>query len=37
MDLKIKTETEEFHVRTCGIIKQENNFQKIYLSTRESD
>ena len=26
MDLKIKTETEEFHVRTCGIIKQENKF-----------
>ena len=26
MDLKIKTETEESHVRTCGIIKQENKF-----------
>lgn len=26
MDLKIKTEKEEFHVRTCGIIKQENKF-----------
>ena len=26
MDLKIKTETEEFHVRACGIIKQENKF-----------
>lgn len=26
MDLKIKTEREEFHVRTCGIIKQENKF-----------
>ena len=26
MDLKIKTEAEEFHVRTCGIIKQENKF-----------
>lgn len=26
MDIKIKTETEEFHVRTCGIIKQENKF-----------
>lgn len=26
MDLKIKTETEEFHGRTCGIIKQENKF-----------
>lgn len=26
MDLKIKTEKEEFHGRTCGIIKQENNF-----------
>ena len=25
MDLKIKTEKEEFHGRTCGIIKQENN------------
>ena len=25
-DLKIKTETEEVHGRTCGIIKQENNF-----------
>lgn len=24
--LKIKTETEEFHGRTCGIIKQENKF-----------
>ena len=26
MDLKIKTEEAEFHGRTCGIIKQENNF-----------
>lgn len=26
MDLKIKTEKEEFHGRTCGITKQENNF-----------
>lgn len=26
MDLKIKTEKEEFHARTCGIIKQENKF-----------
>ncbi len=26
MDLKIKTETEEFHGRTCGIIKKENKF-----------
>ena len=26
MDLKIKTEKEEFHGRTCGIIKQENKF-----------
>ena len=26
MDLKIMTETEEFHGRTCGIIKQENKF-----------
>ena len=26
MDLKIKTEEEEFHGRTCGIIKQENSF-----------
>ena len=26
MDLKIKTDKEEFHVRSCGIIKQENNF-----------
>ena len=26
MDLKIKTEAEEFHVRTCGIIKRENKF-----------
>ena len=26
MDLKIKTETEEFHGRTCGIIKQEDKF-----------
>lgn len=26
MDLKIKTEKEEFHVRTCGIIKQEDKF-----------
>ena len=26
MDLKIKNETKEFHGRTCGIIKQENNF-----------
>lgn len=26
MDLKIKTEAEEIHVRTCGIIKQENKF-----------
>lgn len=26
MDLKIKTENEEFHGRTCGIIKQENKF-----------
>lgn len=26
MDLKIKTEKEEFHVRACGIIKQVNKF-----------
>lgn len=26
MDLKIKTESEEFHGRTCGIIKQEDKF-----------
>lgn len=26
MDLKIKTENEEFHYRTCGIIKQNNKF-----------
>lgn len=26
MDLKIKTEKVEFHGRTCGIIKQGNNF-----------
>lgn len=26
MDIKIKTEREEFHARTCGIIKQENKF-----------
>lgn len=26
MDLKIKTESEEFHGRTCGIIKQDNFF-----------
>lgn len=26
MDLKIKTEKEEFHVRTCGVIKQEDKF-----------
>lgn len=26
MDLKIKTEMEEFHGRTCGIIKQEDKF-----------
>ena len=26
MDLKIKTEKEEFHGRTCGIIKQGNKF-----------
>lgn len=26
MDLKIKTEKEEFHVRACGIIKQEGKF-----------
>ncbi len=26
MDLKIRTEKEEFHGRTCGIIKQENKF-----------
>ena len=26
MDLKIKTETKEFHGRTCGIIKQEDKF-----------
>lgn len=26
MDLKIKTEKEEFHVRTCGIIKQKDKF-----------
>ncbi len=26
MDLKIKTDEEEFHGRTCGIIKQENKF-----------
>ena len=26
MDLKIKTAEEEFHGRTCGIIKQENSF-----------
>ena len=26
MDLKIKSETQEFHVRTCGIIKQGDKF-----------
>lgn len=26
MDLKIKTEKEEFHVRACGIINQEDKF-----------
>ena len=26
MDLKIIAEKEEFHVRTCGIIKQENKY-----------
>lgn len=26
MDLKIKTETQEFHGRACGIIRQENKF-----------
>lgn len=26
MDLKIKTEQEEFHARTCGIIKQKDKF-----------
>ena len=26
MDLKIKTEKEEFHVRTCGVIKQGDKF-----------
>lgn len=26
MDLKIKTEKEEFYVRTCGVIKQEDKF-----------
>lgn len=26
MDVKFKTEKEEFHGRTCGIIKQENKF-----------
>lgn len=26
MDLKIKSEKEEFHVRACGIIEQENKF-----------
>lgn len=26
MDLKIKSETQEFHGRTCGIIKQEDKF-----------
>ena len=26
MDLKIKTEEAEFHGRTCGVLKQENNF-----------
>ncbi len=26
MDLRIKTENEEFHGRTCGIIKQDNKF-----------
>lgn len=26
MDLKIKSETQEFHGRTCGIIKQDDKF-----------
>lgn len=26
MDLRFETEKEEFHVRTCGIIKQEDKF-----------
>ena len=26
MDLKIKTEKEEFHARACGIIKQKKQF-----------
>ena len=26
MDLRIETETEEFHGRTCGIIKQDDRF-----------
>lgn len=35
MDLKIKTEKEEFHVRTCGIIKQENKF--LIMRVNKSD
>lgn len=32
MDLKIKTEKEEFHGRTCGIIKQDNKFLIMWVN-----
>ena len=34
MDLKIKTGKEEFHGRTCGIIKQENKFLIMRVNKR---
>lgn len=35
MDLKFKTETEEFHVRAAGIIKQENKFLIMKVNNKE--
>ena len=32
MDLKIKTEKEEFHVRACGIINQVNKISYHHIS-----
>lgn len=35
MDLKFKTETEEFHVRVAAIIKKENKFLIMKVNDKE--
>ena len=35
MDIRIKNEKEEFHVRSCGILKQNNKFLIMNVNKQE--